>query len=125
MGLWVEEKTLARLPMYSAVKQLATGFDESDRGFRSALLHSADDTQELVYLVEEHADGRVTILVPWAPASFSGSVKIVPSSRLEMLDASFSDASSVISLWGVGMGDVLPEAGSPQGVAGSDDPSSG
>jgi len=109
-GKWLEQNTLARLPMYSAVKHLTTGFDDSELGFRSAILHSSDDTQELVYLIEEHDNGKSTILVPWAPASFSGSVKVVPSSRLDVLNVSLGDASRVIGLWGVGMADLLPGA---------------
>jgi uncharacterized membrane protein len=108
-GGWLEERTLARLPMYSAVKHLTTGFDSSELGFKCAILRSPDDVRELVYLVEEHEEGLSTILVPWAPASFSGSVKVVPTSRLEILNVSLGDASRVISLWGVGMGDLLPE----------------
>jgi uncharacterized membrane protein len=114
-GSWFEDKTIRRLPMYSAIKHLTAGFDESELGFRPALLHSPDDIQELVYLVEQHDDGRSTVLVPRAPASFSGAVKVVPSSRLEILNGSLADASRVISLWGVGMADLLPTTPTAQG----------
>ena len=44
----------------------------------------------------------MTVLVPWAPASFAGSVKIVRSERVELLQASLGDTSMVLSHWGVG-----------------------
>jgi uncharacterized membrane protein len=119
IGRWVEKRTLALVPMYDAVKNLTTGFDSSENGFRSALLSSPDGVQELVYLVEQHDDGRSTILVPWAPLAFSGSIKIVPSDRLEVLSAGLADASRVVSLWGVGMRELLDGAPPPADPAGS------
>jgi uncharacterized membrane protein len=75
--------------------------------FLPAVLHSSDDEREIVYVIEEHNDGCLTILVPWAPTSFAGSVKIVSRDRVEMLDRSLGDASMVLSHWGVGVRDLL------------------
>jgi uncharacterized membrane protein len=49
----------------------------------------------------------MTVLVPWAPASFAGSVKIVGSDRIEMLEASLGDASRVLGHWGFGAKESL------------------
>jgi uncharacterized membrane protein len=109
--LWIERTVLGRLPLYSAVKSLARGLvgAKEDTAFRSALLHSPDGEREIVYVIEEHGDGQMTVLVPWAPASFAGSVKIVGSDRIEMLEASVGDASRVLSHWGVGARELLGE----------------
>ena len=108
-GLWVERTLLGRLPLYNAVKSLARGLvgAQEDTAFRSAVLHSPDGEREIVYVIEEHGDGQMTVLVPWAPASFAGSVKIVGSDRVEMLDASVGDASRVLGHWGVGAHDLI------------------
>jgi uncharacterized membrane protein len=108
-GLWVERTLLGRLPLYNAVKSLARGLvgAQEDTAFRSAVLHSSGGEREIVYVIEEHGDGQMTVLVPWAPASFAGSVKIVGSDRIEMLDASVGDASRVLGHWGVGARDLL------------------
>jgi uncharacterized membrane protein len=75
--------------------------------FLPAVLHSSDGEREIVYVVEEHSDGSLTILVPWAPTSFAGSVKIVSCDRVEMLETSLGDASRALSCWGVGVHDLL------------------
>jgi uncharacterized membrane protein len=108
-GLWVERGLLGRLPLYNAVKSLARGLvgAQEDTAFRSAVLHSPDGEREIVYVIEEHGDGQMTVLVPWAPASFAGAVKIISSDRIEMLDVSVGDASRVLGHWGVGARDLI------------------
>ena len=108
-GLWVERTVLGRLPLYAAVKNLSRGLigAKEDAAFRPAVLNSSDDEQEIIYVIEEHPDGRATVLVPWAPASFAGSVKIISRERIEMLDASLGDTSRVLRHWGMGARELL------------------
>lgn len=108
-GRWFERSLLGRLPLYNAVKRLARGLvgTREDSAFRSAVLHSADGEREIVYVIEDHGDGQMTVLVPWAPASFAGSVKIVGSDRIETLEASVGEASKVLGHWGVGARELI------------------
>jgi uncharacterized membrane protein len=108
-GLWVERTLLGKLPLYNAVKSMARGLvgAREKTAFRAAVLYSADGEREIVYVIEDHGDGQVTVLVPWAPASFAGSVKIVGSDRIEMLAVSVGDASRVLGHWGVGSRELL------------------
>ena len=108
-GLWIERSMLGRLPMYNAVKSLSRGLvgAKEEGVFRPAVLHSPDGGREIVYVIEDHGDGQMTLLIPWAPASFAGTVKIMGSERIEMLDASLGDTSRVLSHWGVGVRDLL------------------
>ncbi len=105
-GQWIERTTIGRLPLYNAVKNLSKGLigGKEDGAFKSAILNSANGEREIVYLVEDHGNGQVTVLVPWAPASFAGSVKIMSKDRIELLGASLGDTSMVLSHWGVGLG---------------------
>ena len=109
LGHWVERSLLGRLPLYGAVKSLTMGLvgAQEDASFRSAVLNSPNGEQEIVYVIEDHGDGKVTVLVPWAPASFAGSVKILSIDRIEMLEASLGDTSRVLGHWGVGARDLL------------------
>ena len=109
LGLWIERAMLGRLPLYNAVKSLSRGLvGANEEGvFRPAVLHSPDGGREIVYVIEDHGDGQVTLLIPWAPASFAGTVKIMGSDRIEMLDASLGETSRVLSQWGVGVRDLL------------------
>lgn len=109
LGLWIEQAVFGRLPLYRAVKSLSRGLvgAKEDTDFLPAVLNSADGEREIVYIIEDHGDGQVTVLVPWAPASFAGSVKIISRDRIEMLDASLGDVSRVLSQWGVGAREML------------------
>lgn len=114
-GLWIEGTTLGRLPLYNAVKSLAKGLGgaKEDTAFRPAVLNSTEGHREIVYVIEDHGDGNLTVLVPWAPASFSGQVKIMASDRIEMLDATLDEVSRTLSFWGVGTRHLLGRIISP------------
>ena len=107
-GDWIESTVLSRLPAYTALKRLTKGFaKEEASAFKPGLLISAEGWKEIAYVIEDHGDGHLTVLVPWAPTAFPGSVKVVDRDRLEMLDANLGDVSKVLSLWGVGTRDLL------------------
>jgi uncharacterized membrane protein len=111
--LWIERVLLGRLPAYKAIKRLTTGFLEAEeKGVRTAVLTNSEDEREIVYLIEDHGDGEVTVLQPWAPAAFAGSVKIVSRERIKILDRSLGDVSMVMSHWGVGIPDLLDKGSS-------------
>jgi uncharacterized membrane protein len=109
IGHWVERTLLGKLPIYNAVKRLSRGLigAKEDGVFRPALLHSENGEREIVYLIEEDGKGQVTVLVPWAPASFAGSLKILSRDRIELLDSNLGDTSRVLGHWGVGTFELL------------------
>jgi uncharacterized membrane protein len=109
LGLWIERTLLDRLPLYNAVKRMGRGLVGAQEGsaFRSGVFNSSNGEKEIVYVIEDHGDGQMTILCPFAPASFAGSVKIVSADRIEILETSFGDASRVIAHWGVGARELL------------------
>ena len=109
MGRWFERIVLDRLPAYAAFKNLTKGFVDTDEGaaFKAAVLISAEGDRELVYVVEDHGGDRLTVLIPWAPTAFSGNVRDVDRSRVEMLDANIGEVSKVLGHWGVGARAIL------------------
>lgn len=109
LGRWIERTVFDRLPGYNALKSLTTGFAEAGKkgAFRAAVMTSSDGGRELVYVIEDHADGQMTVLLPWAPSAFAGSVKIVDRKCIEILDANLGDVSRVLSHWGIGTRDLL------------------
>jgi uncharacterized membrane protein len=109
LGLWIERTLLGRLPLYNASKRLGRGLvgSQEDSAFRSGVFSSSNGEKEIVYVIEDLGDGQMTILCPFAPASFAGSVKIVSSDRIKVLETSFGDASRVIAHWGVGARELL------------------
>ena len=113
LGHRIEQKTLSRIPAYGFVKSLTTGLvgAEETTAFKAAILASPDGDREIVYVIEDHGDGELTVLVPWAPASFAGSVKIVARDRVEMLSSNLGDVSMAIGHLGVGVRDLLGKGG--------------
>ena len=108
LGGWIESTVLTRLPVYTVLKRLTKGFaKEEAAAFKPGLLTSTESWKDIVYVIEDHGDGHLTVLVPWAPTAFSGSVKVVSRDRVEMLDANIGDVSKVLSLWGVGTRELL------------------
>ena len=109
IGGWIEQNALGRLPAYSALKGLTKGFVGATEGmaFRPALLISSDDERELAYVIEDHGDGQLTLLLPWSPTAFAGSVKIVNRDRVQLLDTNLGEFTKVLSHWGVGVRDLL------------------
>lgn len=109
IGLWIEKNTIERLPMYRAVKRLILGFTEADQSvaFVPGLLNSGEGEQDLVYVIEDHGNGKLTIMLPWAPAAFAGSIKVVDVSRVEIVDSNIGEYSKILSHWGVGLPQVL------------------
>jgi uncharacterized membrane protein len=114
IGGWIEENALGRLPAYSALKGLTKGFVGAEEGeaFRPALLISTDGERELAYVIEEHGDGQLTMLLPWSPTAFAGSVKIVNQDRVELVDTNLGEFTRVLGHWGVGVRDLLGKGGS-------------
>jgi uncharacterized membrane protein len=113
LGHWLEKKTVSRIPAYGFVKGLTKGLvgAEEATAFKAAVLASPSGDREVVYVIEDHGDEELTVLVPWAPASFAGSVKIVARDRIEMLDSNLGDVSKVIGHLGVGSRDLLGQGG--------------
>ncbi len=108
LGGWIESTVLSRLPAYTVLKRLTKGFaKEEAAAFKPGLLISTEGWKDIAYVIEDHGDGHLTVLVPWAPTAFSGSVKVVSRDRVEMLDANLGDVSKVLSLWGMGTRDLL------------------
>ena len=103
LGQWFEKSTLNHLPAYDVLKKLTQGFtDSSDNTFKPALFESINGVRDLVYMVEDHGNGKVTILLPHAPTAFTGPVKIVEQNKIELLNANLAEFTKVLGHWGVG-----------------------
>lgn len=104
LGEWATKKTLGRLPIYHFVKNFVDGLlgVEEKGSFLPGLLDAGNGQREICYIVEDHGDGELTIMVPWAPTAFSGSIKIVPQSHVTLVKGKLGEASMVLSHLGLG-----------------------
>jgi len=106
----IENKYLKRLPVYEPIANILKGFAQKSEGYQPVLLTLfGPGTAVLGLLMEENADGTVTVFVPSAPTLAMGSVHIVEKARVMRLSGSFGDFSGCLSQWGTGSRKLLAE----------------
>lgn len=106
-----ETSVLFRVPMYKMLKIISGALIDTDTSEVSAALVKDDEGGgDPCYVMETHENGMATVLLPWSPASFAGSIKVVPASKLQYLDCSVDEYSRSISLMGVGVKECLAQA---------------
>jgi uncharacterized membrane protein len=105
-----ETAVLFRIPMYKMLKIISSALIDTDTsGVSPAILKNDDGGGDPCYVMEEHESGMATILLPWSPASFAGSTKVVPRSSLQYLGCSVDEFSRSISFMGVGVEECLAQ----------------
>ena len=109
-----EQTILYRVPMYKMLKIISSSLVSAETSdVKPAIIMDGDGGGDPCYVMEEHDIGLATVLIPWSPASFAGSIKVVPGSKLEYLDCSIDEFSRSISFMGVGVADCLAKAAPP------------
>lgn len=111
-GAWakntMERRLLERIPGYALIRGLAgrfVGQAEND-SFAPALV-DLEDSLVPAFVVDRHADGRLTVFVPSVPTPATGTLYIMDPSKVHMIDVSFHKAISVISHWGAGSHELV------------------
>jgi uncharacterized membrane protein len=108
IGRSFENSVLVKVPMYRMLKVMSSALIDTDSSeIDPALLMDGSGGGEPCYIIEKHADGRATVLLPWSPASFAGSIKIAQQSDLETLSCSLDEYSRSLSQIGVGIEDCM------------------
>ena len=107
-GSKFEHAVLYRIPMYQMLKVISSALVKSETSNVSAAIVRDDDGGgDPCYVMEEHDNDLATVLLPWSPASFAGSIKVVPKAKLEYLDCSIDEYSRSVSLMGIGIADCI------------------
>jgi uncharacterized membrane protein len=108
IGHNIEKSMLNKVPMYRMLKVISSALIDSDSGdVKPALITDNSGGGDPCYVIERHNDGRATVLLPWSPASFAGSIKVVQQSNLEFLSCSLDEFSRSLSQIGVGVEECL------------------
>lgn len=116
LGAAMERNTVDRLPLYRMIKTFVSAFleMEDDASFRPALILDEEGGAEPCYIIEDAPDRQnVVALVPWSPASFAGSVKLIPKKRIRRLDLTFDEFSLSLANFGLGLSSILSGSGDP------------
>jgi uncharacterized membrane protein len=108
VGRSIENSILNKIPMYSMLKIISGALIDTDKSdVCPALIRDGSGGGNPCYVMELHQDGRATVLVPWSPASFAGSIKVVQQSNLEFLGCSIDEYSRSLSLMGIGVEECI------------------
>ena len=108
IGRNIENSVLNRVPMYRMLKVVSSALIDSDTGdVKPALIKDGSGGGDPCYVIEKHKDGRATVLLPWSPASFAGSIKVVQQFDLEYVSCSLDEFSRSLSQIGVGVEECL------------------
>lgn len=92
IGGKVESSILNHVPMYQMLKVICGALVRSEESDVSpALVSDGEGGGDPCYVMEDHGNGLTTVLLPWSPASFAGSIKVVPTSKLQRLDCTIDE----------------------------------
>ena len=106
----LERLVVSKVPGYLMIKSIAADFSSSehDEGLRPVLV-SFDDNQVLGFMVEkDDATDRVAVFLPGSPSPAGGNVVVVPSARVQMLDASLGLSRRAMKQRGLGLLQLTP-----------------
>ena len=110
VGRYIERRTLYKLPVYTPLKSLLQallGSEASDM-FKPAFIVGETGILEPSYIIEDAGQKHLVMLIPWTPASFAGSLKVVPRERVHRLDLTLDEFSLAIGHYGVGLSELVP-----------------
>ena len=112
-GGWLSQNVLTYLPGYDLVKSLTRRIsgDAEDSRFSPAVVKMPlQETMMLGFVVEEHANGDFSVLIPTAPNPTVGSISYVKKDRVHQLDVPLSEVINCIAQWGVGSKELFLKA---------------
>lgn len=101
---WLECKVLEPIPGYTVLRDLSKRIagDENRDFFRPAILTDYCGMRTPVFIVEEHATGDYSVLIPIAPTPAMGTIQIAPKELVQKVDLPVSEALECFWHWGVG-----------------------
>ena len=105
---WADRILLEKIPGYTLLRGFSGRFAgrEESEAFAVALVEIEEGLVP-AFVIEQHEDGRYTVMVPSVPTPMAGSVYILPPERVHLVNVPLSKALNVISRWGAGSRDLL------------------
>jgi len=104
----VEKAFFERLPGYSLLRSLTQRLaNDGDATAWKPALVDLEDALVPAFIIEELADGRLTVFVPSVPTPLAGAVYILTPERVHPLDIPFTQAIRSVSRWGSGSKDLV------------------
>lgn len=103
---WIETNLLGRVAVYRLLQSVGEELGGNSATMMQAALVWTDGWQ-LAFIVERHADGNVTVVVPDPPMGTSGTILHLPGDRVHALDAKVADVLKIQRRMGFGAAALL------------------
>jgi len=104
----VESVILRKVPGYTLLKNMTDESLAPQSGEKvKVALANLDDAWMLAFIMEEGADGQLTVFVPSAPTPTAGSLYFLQENQVRRLDISMRDAIKCIMQLGIGANQLL------------------
>ena len=98
-----ERKVLQQIPGYQVISNILKGFAEKRTVYQAATVRLfGPGTAVFGFIMEKNETGTVTVFVPSTPAMTVGSVHVVDSDRVTVIEGGAMDVTNCISQWGIG-----------------------
>lgn len=104
----VEDRVLEKVPGYTTLRGIANqiGDLEENHGFKPALVE-IEDALAPCFIVEEHAEGLLTVFIPSAPTPAAGTIMIIATARVHPVEVPVATMFRCITKWGAGTSELL------------------
>jgi uncharacterized membrane protein len=104
----MERTFFERMPGYSLLRGLTQRLAGDSQGtpWQPALVE-IEEALVPGFIIEQLADGRVTVFVPSIPTPLAGAVYVIARARVHVVDVPFTQAIRSISRWGSGAGELV------------------
>jgi uncharacterized membrane protein len=100
---WFAKYLFERIPGFALLRSMARQMagDVTEQSFKPALVE-IEDALVPAFIVEQHADGQLTVFVSSSPTPMAGAIYILPPERVHPVDVPLHKAMVCISKWGTG-----------------------
>jgi len=104
----LESKVLMKVPGYSMVKGMASGFDASSTDGLKPVALQLGTAERLGLEMQKLPDGRSVIFIPSVPSPWSGITQVLPADQITYLDVPVTRIIEITENYGHGAGEILP-----------------
>ena len=103
----LESKVLMKIPGYTMIKGIKSGFDASETKTMKPVALKLGSAERIALEIEKLPDGRSMIYIPSAPSTWSGTTQILPADQITYLDVPITKVMELTEQYGHGVDALL------------------
>jgi len=103
----LESNVLMKIPGYSMIKGVMSGFDASDTEGMKPVALKLGTAERVGFEMQKLPDGRSVIYIPSAPSPWSGVTQVLPPDQVTYLNVPVTKIIEITENYGHGVGELL------------------